>query len=243
MVWTRTVVNPITADKIKLSPQPAKRPLEDKNGNGVADWEEELLGSKEAERSSLNPNDYAAALIIEALKKKQAPLLPVDILPASPNKVYQLSDLKLMDLENELLLKEYGKTLAQIMSVYRSPGLGNELNLILEITEEGNQKARPGIVEAATRYKKTTDKLLGLTVPKSASQIHLNLINSLTRLSENAWLMTQINEEPALALGAAQLQTSRLRQALTAIANINLFFAGYNLGFENDEGAIIAIDL
>ena len=210
------------------SNQPSIRPPEDKNRNNINDWEEKF-----------NRNDQSVAVVLEALKEKQQPLLAIGTLPISSSKIYRLSDLKLADQENELLLADYGRELVQIMSDYHKPSLGNELILVSEAVNGNNEREIQGdIIKLANRYKISTNKLLALTAPRSAGQIHLNLINNLERLSENAWLMTQIYKEPIIALGAAQLQTSRLRQILTAIGNVNLFFAGHNLGLENKETGI-----
>ena len=197
------------------------------------DWEEKFYG-----------NDKIISLVIQALKQKQEPLLSLEVLPVSLSNVYELSDLKLTEQTSEITLANYSKELLQVMSDYRTPSLGKELNLILEITEEGDsdREIQSEIIRLANRYRASVGKLLSLTVPRSASHIHLNLINNLARLSGNAWLMAQINEEPIIALSASQFQTSQLRQTLTAIGNINLFFAGHNLGLQNKE-SVIALDL
>ena len=224
---------PVTTEDNLVQPIIRLRPPADKNTNGLNDWEEKF-----------DQDEQAVSLIIEALERKQQPLLPVEALPISPNKTYQLSDLKLTDQESEPAFVEYSKKLTQIMSAYRDPGLGNELTLISEMANgDGvNQEIQPAISQSANRYNLSVNKLLTLAVPKSAGQLHLNLINNLSRLAENAWLMTKINEEPMIALSAAQLQPSRLRQMLANIGNINLFFAGHNLGLENKE-IVIALDL
>lgn len=222
-------------------PLPAIRQFEEEKF-----YESLISPNPEAPPDQPDQDVLAANLVINALKKKQAPLLPLEILPAAraPNRLYQLNDLRLENLTSGPLLTEYGQKLAQIMSVYRSPGLGSELTRLAEVTEAGNQESLNGISAAVARYQTTIKQLLALTVPETAGQIHLNLINSLARLMENAKLMTRINEEPLLAMGAAQLQTSRLRQILTDIGNVNLFFAGNILSSENKTGkTIIVIDL
>jgi hypothetical protein len=213
--------------------QPIIRPTTDKNSNKVNDWEEKF-----------DENEQAVSLVLEALKEKRHPLLGMETLPMVSSKTYQLSDLKLTDQTSEPVIIEYGQKLTQIMSAYREPGLGDELTLISAMANgsDASQEKQQEIVKSANRYNLSINKLLALTVPKTAGQIHLNLINNLTRLAENAWLMTKINEEPMVALSAAQLQTSRLRQMLATIGNINLFFSGHNLGLENKE-VIIAFDL
>mgnify|MGYP001619630665 CR=1 FL=1 len=209
------------------------RPTVDANNNGTKDWEEKFY-----------TGEKSVSLVLQALEKKQEPLIPMDVLPVSTSKTYQLSDLQLADQADELSLTNYGTEIMEIMSVYRSPGLGNEITMILGAANDGDvtQNIQSVITKSADRYETSADKLLALIAPRSAGQIHLNLINNLMRLSENARLMAQINEEPVIALGAAQLQTNRLRQMLVNINNVNLFFAGHNLGLEKKK-AVIAIDL
>ncbi len=209
------------------------RPTEDTNNNGTNDWTEKFYGGEKN-----------VSLVLQALEKKQGPLIPMEVLPVPTNKTYQLSDLQLTNQTDELSFTNYGTEIMQIMSDYRSPSLGNELTMILDVTNGGKttQDIQSEITKSADRYKMSAGKLLALAVPRSAGQIHLNLINNLTRLSENARLMAQVNDEPIIALSAAQLQTNRLRQMLANINNVNLFFSGHNLGLENKK-TIIAIDL
>ncbi len=220
-------------------PRPAPRPVEDRNQNGTADWEEEFYaGQKTTAREPI------VGVVFDALKAKRAPLLPIEVLPDAPSRVYELADLRLGDSNTRDALTTYGRRLMAIMSRYRSPGLGHELALLAQAVENSQPENLSGLVAAATRYQTTLDELLALVVPSDLGQIHLNLLNALNRLAENAKLMAKLEAEPIIALGAAELQPRRLRQALSAIGNVNLFFASHNLDLADPaNGFTLAIEL
>lgn len=233
----QTNVQPVTStgnSTTKTNPlEPARRP-----GN----WEQELVDGLGIKQAGATENDRVAALVIDALNKKQNPLLPVDILPAPRAKTYQLSDLQLSDLGDKATITSYGQKLAEIISAYHAPALGVEIKLLLGIVERGETQNLPGLITAAERYQTTINQLLNLAAPPSAGQLQLNLLNTTVRLAENARLMTQIMEEPAVALGAAQLQTGNLKPFLGAIGNLNLFFAAQNTEFITSNNTITVIE-
>ena len=102
--------------------------------------------------------------------------------------------------------------------------------------EKGDQAAVTKLSETTKRYQTSISQLLALEVPKSASGLHLNLVTTLSRLSEGAALMSQISSEPIVALSAAQMQTSRIKPALAAVGNLNIFFAAYGLPDDGQAG-------
>lgn len=228
----QTSVPPITPT---TNPVAKTNPLEPTKRAG--DWEQELVDSLGIKQAGASENDQVAALVIDALNKKQNPLLPVDILPAQTAKTYQLTDIQVSKQEDKSAISAYAKKLSEIMSAYHAPALGVEIKLILEIVEQGKKENLPNLIVAAQRYQTSIDQLLNLTAPPSASQLQLNLLNNLVRLAENARLMTHIEEEPAIALGAAQLQTGNLKPFLSAIGNFNLFFAAQGIEFVTADNA------
>ena len=123
----------------------------------------------------------------------------------------------------------YANRIKEIMAVYEQVGIGNEINLVLAVVEKGDQTAVAKLVEATSRYQTSITQLLTVEVPKSASDLHLNLIATLGRLAEGAAIMSQITNEPVIALSATQMQTSRIKPLLAAVGNLNLFFLGHNL--------------
>ena len=208
-----------------------KRPTEDLNQNNQPDWADQLLGTKPS-----TPDETAVSLINQALEKKNAPLLPLEAYSTQTFTTYKLSDLLVNDQESATLMAAYAAGVKEIMTTYEQIGIGNEIELVLAVVEKGDQAAMTKLNETATRYQTSITQLLALKVPKSASGLHLNLITTLGRLAEGAAIMSQIESEPIVALSAAQMQTSRIKPALAAVGNLNIFFAAYGLPDDGQAG-------
>lgn len=227
-------------DSSTFLPQPALKPLVDADKSGGADWKEEL----EQEAASSSADTRAVTLVVNALEKKVAPLLPPELSATPAYKPYRLSDLKLIETEDVATIDDYGRQVAKIMSVFNNPGLGNEIGLTIAMAEGEREvtSTLPDLNLALLRYHQSITDLLTVTAPKSASQIHLNLINALGRLEHNTKLMIKINNEPMVALAAADLQPGRIKNILTDIRNLNLFFTMRGVESIKQEVAI-ALDI
>ncbi len=208
-----------------------KREKEDNNNNGQPDWADSLLGSKPT-----TANETAVDLIDQALTSKNEPLLPLEAYSGISLTNYKLSDLNITEQESKDLIATYAARVKEIMATYEQAGIGNEIDLVLAVVEKGDQAAVTKLSETTKRYQTSISQLLALEVPKSASGLHLNLVTTLSRLSEGAALMSQISSEPIVALSAAQMQTSRIKPALAAVGNLNIFFAAYGLPDDGQAG-------
>ncbi|MEK7584926.1 MAG: hypothetical protein AAB455_00165 [Patescibacteria group bacterium] len=203
----------VVTPKIAAVEKPVIRPIEDKNKNQVADWTEPLTKQK----------DQAVSLVLNALKGKQAPLLPIEALPATIAKEYTLADLRLVPMSDKTLTN-YGTELKQAMTPYSTDGFGYEVTLLADLTPTNEASVVAGIEAATARYDETIKELLAIATPRELGQSNLNLLNLISDLAGNSRLMAAIRREPVLALGAAELQISNLKKVASAIGNINLFF-------------------
>lgn len=224
---------------------PVKKAVVDQDGDKIPDWEEEYRGTDPTKPNILgdtNADEAALTLVRRAQEQKTEPLVSVDNFTGQGAKVYVLSDLNLVDKSEADFIKLYGQNLSHILASFKNPGIGYELPLTLETAEAGKNHVEE-LTLAANRYFQIIDALVALDTPKSAEQIHLNLINTLSKLGYSAILMSQIETEPTLALAAANFQTSNLRQFLQDIASVNLFFAAPTLSLEDSEKLTISLGI
>ncbi len=232
---------------------PTKKKVLDQDGDKIPDWQETLKGTDPLNADSdgdrlpdnqepvINPEDHALRIVVNAATKKDTPLLPIDDLTSGIARRYSLEDLNLVGENSEAFLMEYGKNMAKIMSAFIEPGIGYEAALTLEAVETGNTDLVEEINPAITRYQTAINQLRALPTPETAGAIQLNLVNSLSRLLSDSTLMAELETEPTLAMGAANMQSSHLRQLITALGTLNFFFAGHNLTFA--EGDKVKITL
>ena len=167
-----------------------------------------------------------------------------ELVPVSPPPLaYELKDIAVAGSNDQEAMTDYGRAVGAIMAVYSDKNVENELALINKAAEKTDPQAAVKLTVIATRYVETAARLKALVVPPSASQVHLNLINSIIGLAESSYLMAQIDKEPVVALQSAQIYPARLKSFFTAINNLNFFLLANNVVLPESERSVISLGL
>lgn len=152
--------------------------------------------------------------------------------------LYTANNLKLASNESETALRAYGAGLAQTLSAYSAPR-ENDLKVMLAALDSQKKSDLAPLKEAQTLHLKAVDELLALTVPKSAAALHLRLVNNLAGQAMLLANMLQVFEEPLLALESAQVEYQQTADFYELASEINVYFRGRNITFNEAEGAKI----
>lgn len=119
-------------------------------------------------------------------------------------KVYELSDLKIIKDESVLAVQNYKNTFNKINNKYPTDNtvmkilskfiIDEEYNVDLDVLEEFTP-----IIE---NTQKTIDDFIMMSVPNNLAILHLSLINALQTLLENVISIKLYDEDPILSLSA-----------------------------------------
>lgn len=201
-----------------------------------------LLGGKikEEKEAQNNRADYEQ-LLAEDLRLKdlvnnnlKTKGLLLEINEATTSDAFTVDQLNLITPKNELALREYGQQIAVTLKPYGEPR-ENELSLVLDLLKNSESNNLTKLTKIRILYEQTITKLLAINVPKNAQVIHLKLINSLARLAKNIDDMSQILDEPKLALQSSNIYIENMVLFFQAVESVNVFFSKQNIIFEKNE--------
>lgn len=173
-----------------------------------------------------------------------AKIITPPVQPAySPLPNYQLQDIPVSNNDDQTALTDYSRAVGEIMSVYNDKTIENELALVVKASEKSDPEAAAKLSASAKRYATTVAQLKALVVPPSATQVHLNLINSLIGLAESSYLMAQIDQTPVIALESAQVYPTRLKSFFTAVNNLNFFLLASGVVVPVQDRIVVSLGL
>lgn len=246
-----------------------KKDSVDRDADGLADWEEEFWGSDPLNKDTdgdgaedgaevtvgrspivagpndkiVDPTERLLALTRVAIKHKQEPLLPaINNLPTVS--AYKVSDIKIsVSPANTEAVESYSQKVREVMKVYDDPNTINEMILTLGVIEKNEIANVEKLKQTTSKHLGAVHRLLAIEVPKGGEQIHLNLINALVRMTELSYMMSQVVDEPALALGAVNRYGEQLNFLLAQIKNLNTYLVGNGVKFAKGEALNFSLGL
>lgn len=167
--------------------------------------------------------------------------VPNQIQPEIPTK-FSSSNLIIYYSENTANLKYYGQQIAKTLKPY-GQGQESEITTMLQALESRDANKAEEVAKAAQRDKQTISALLKIAVPKSAQDIHLNLVNSLSQSSALLTDMSKILDSPYLALTSADTYRVQQLSFYKAVDEINQYFRNKEITFSPEEGGSILINI
>ncbi len=161
-----------------------------------------------------------------------------------PTKTVPYTSAKLLISNNVTTdnLKYYGQQIAKALASYNNIQ-NNEIATTIEALEEKNPIKAQLLLQIATNNKKIVDSLLKIYVPKTAVDVHLNLVNNLNRNATLLTDMSKILDNPNLALQSADLYRVQKLSFSKALAGVNDFFRKNNIIFSPEEGSKIYLTI
>jgi len=149
---------------------------------------------------------------------------------------YTNKDLKLTDANDINTLRAYGNALGSAILSGGNPNkTESELDLYESLIKTRDASFVPKMVAIAKAYQLVIDEVKKITVPRSVSAAHLDLLNSLSGVQKGIDLMSeQLTDELSGPLGLLiyEKQTSGMMNALT---ELQLFFSKNGVSFSTTE--------
>ncbi len=237
-----------------------KKDAVDRDADNLADWEEEFWGSNPLNKDTdgdgaddgaevlvgrspivagpndkvSNPTERLLAMARTASDSKNSPLISGGS-AARIAPIIVESDLKIKESPTREFILLYGEQIQTAMRTYDELKGINEAKLTLEIIDQGKKENVEKIEEINNAHNQVIASLIKLEVPRGAEKIHLNLLNALIKLGEASFMMSLVEKEPALALGAVNKYGDNLQNFLSSINILNLYFTGQGFAFNKDK--------
>ncbi len=162
--------------------------------------------------------------------------------PALLPREFTEKDLIVTTKTDTTTLKQYGLALADALRSYATPR-ASEITALNQVVEQKNSSALTPLTQAQAIHQEATTKLLAVTVPKTAVTLHLSLLFHTSRMAYLAGNMTQVLDEPILALESADRYVSYILSFYRKSESINDFFTKYKVSFQPGEGIIFYITI
>lgn len=137
--------------------------------------------------------------------------------------IYGINDLSIIDITTALTLKKYGNDLGQIIvEASTNKPEGSELDVFVEATQNNDETVLEELDVFIAGWQEILDKSVALPVPRGASKLHLNLVNSLYYIIENIKGLQLAFDDPLLAMISFNEYSDSvelLRQSLISLAD------------------------
>ncbi|HEY9481295.1 MAG TPA: hypothetical protein VIR98_03655 [Candidatus Paceibacterota bacterium] len=158
---------------------------------------------------------------------------------ASSEKSYTPQDIVILTDSSTAALKKYGNTLGSALSQPLPEGYVNELTLLNQAYESGDTSGFEKMALNIARYQQIRTLIAGIPVPKTFSNAHIALLNSISAIIEGVRGMTLIDSDP---VGATQM-ILRYEDGIKALdlstREIASFFKRQNISFSTSESGYI----
>ena len=154
-------------------------------------------------------------------------------------KLYIASDLNIASSETPASIKKYGnETIATINNNLNANTQDEAVNLT-NYLDKKNPADLKKVTDAAESYKKMTLALVSVSVPPSAIEEHLSLVNGVNFLGRAILGMAQVDADPVVALASLNNYPKGNEKIVNAFRGLISYFAGKKTIFGKDDAGYI----
>lgn len=251
---------PANVSGAAVAPERVTIPVEDKDQNGVEDWRDSFFLEGATIISTVEQSNYigpqtqtakVAVSLIEdsiyakntgAFGKSKEQVVADAVAQIAENgqaKIYDPSDIIIMETWTDSDLRMYANAMGQIMTNAKAPSKENEIE-ILKAVMLGQQKERLSEIAAIARgYEMYRDESLKLPVPKPLVKQHLDLINTYEALHQDIDAFTYVVVDPLQSLVYLQRYPDDSLGLRLALSNIAKSLGSLGVQFEEQDSGLI----
>ncbi len=184
-----------------------------------------LFGSKKLDTSTSTSNTSA--------KEDIKPLVPPTV---------TMRDLNVTKNETTSSIEIYGRQLATNLKPLGTPR-PNEAELLLSLLEKKDEETASKIYQAGKVHLKIFNNLKAMTVPESASALHLKVVQNLAKTMVTLANMSRGLEDPALAVSDGLKYQVEALELFDSIAALNDYFVTKGIVFTADDKIVIYVNV
>lgn len=251
---------PANVSGAAVAPERVTIPVEDEDKNGVEDWRDSFFLEGATIISTVEQSSYTgpqtqtakvAVSLIEdsiyakntgAFGKSKEQVVADAVAQIAENgqaKIYDPSDIIIMETWTDSDLRMYANAMGQIMINAKPPSKENEIE-ILKAVMLGQQKERLSEIAAIAKgYEMYRDESLKLPVPKPLVKQHLDLINTYEALHQDIDAFTYVVADPLQSLVYLQRYPDDALGLRLALSNIAKSLGSLGVQFEEQDSGLI----
>ncbi len=144
--------------------------------------------------------------------------------------IYFMKDTSILPDSGINQIAEYGKNLMKILSNLPAEDAAIIAN---DAFNNGDMALLEKIDPIIAKYESIVSGLRVLPIPQSASQYHLDLLNSISVALYNAKSLRNVEKDPTQGLAALGIYVTGLQNIITALSNIQDYFTSNGIVFSS----------
>lgn len=234
---------------------------QDKDNNGLEDWQEEFVKSSPIIISS-SSDDYVlpdtltgqvginffqgfvSSKAAEGMGRSKEQVIADTIESVKPygsDKIFTVSDITISKDSSPEALRTYANAAAEAIMVNSVPGIENELLLLREVLSTQDAGKLEDLKTLAKVYRGTFNDTLKIPVPQKLAKEHLDLINVYNALANDIDAMTKSTEDPMLSLVRIKRYSQDVEGLSLALKNLYTSLEPYASVFNKDDSALLFV--
>jgi len=152
---------------------------------------------------------------------------------------YTSADLKISNTENTTAIKKYGNDTGAVFVNNALPNTENEMVIVGRALNTEDPKLLAKLDPILLNYHKILNELLAVSVPKSAENQHLDLVNSLSLMIETVEAMKTTFTDPITGLTALKNYPENLQNFGDTVSNLKTYFLEKGVVFSDTESGAL----
>ncbi len=151
-------------------------------------------------------------------------------------KTFRRSQLSLLPDSDTKQMQEYGEVLGSFIKANKKNGFTNELSVLQEAMVGGNIKELSKLEGVAKTYEKMSYNLMMMGVPLRFADAHLDMANSLRRVSFALLDMASIEKDPVLGLEGMKRYQEGAITFITAMRSTAEYLMSKGITYKQGSG-------
>ena len=156
---------------------------------------------------------------------------------ASVPKKYAVSDIIVSPKTDAASLRAYGNAIGTIFMV--TPPAQNPVLIASEAFNSGNMALLSQLDPIVAWYKKSVSGLVAISVPQSAVQAHLDMLNALSIMLYVSQSLRNTQGDPMQSILAVGMYTRAQQATVASIGEMSSYFNGNNISFSTSEPGVV----
>jgi hypothetical protein len=254
----------LTASAAEAAPNRVFIPVVDQDTDGLEDWRDQFVQAPAISVEALDGQNYEAPKTLTrqlgvslmegliaakgggAVMRSEAQVV-ADLTEqigktATSDKIYELSDITLINSHADADIRTYGNEMASILINESAPGLESEIILLKKFVEAGEEADSTDLETVATVYKNYRDKSIATPVPRRFAKQHLDLINVYNAMYKNIDTMTKTTEDPLLPFVRLKRYEEDVQGLSLALNNLYNAIVPHAKVFEMNDPAVLLVN-
>jgi hypothetical protein len=151
---------------------------------------------------------------------------------------YESSDLNLLEDVGEVVTRDYGNTLGYI--IFKNlVETESEMDILNSSLSNNNPEEIKKLSSSVSGYKNISKESLSMLVPKDATKIHIDLIESADYIAKNIEDISVLYEDPVRAIAGISEYEQNITLFKKILQDFESYFVDKRISFGDDEAGSV----